>query len=203
MLTMTSMLRRGLFALGAGAVGALAAPRVLRAQSLRNIADTMAGDTRFSRFLDLITRASLVQDLQQTGPLTVFAPVDTAFNALPAGVMQDLLTGGGYRSGGQSSGDSSERNRWVALIQYHIVPGVFDAAQLSGTDRRVRTLNGADLQISGGPGNLAVTNPAPAQQISGFGAFGAQANARPSNVLGTPTTATNGVIYPIDQMLWP
>lgn len=200
---MTSMHRRGFLALGSlAAAGSLAAPRVLRAQSLTNIADTMAGDTRFTRFLDIITRASMVEDFKQPGPMTVFAPVDQAFLNAPAGIMQDLLTLGQDR-GGQSGGDSSERNRWMALINYHIVPGVFDASQLSGADRRLRTRNGADLQISGGPGSLQLSNPAPAQQLGGFGAFGAQANATATQVLGSPTTASNGVIYPINQILWP
>lgn len=200
---MTSMHRRGFLALGSLAAGTLAAPAVLRAQSLTNIADTMAGDTRFTRFLDIVTRATMVEDLKQPGPFTVFAPIDQAFLSAPAGLLQDLLTIGQRQAGGQSSGDSSERNRWVALIDYHVVPGAFDATQLAGSERRLRTRNGADLQVSGGQGMMQVSNPAPAQQVSGFGAFGAQANPTPAQVLGSPTLASNGVIYPISQILWP
>jgi uncharacterized surface protein with fasciclin (FAS1) repeats len=199
---MTSMHRRGFLALGSLAAGSLAAPAALRAQSLTNIADTMAGDTRFTRFLDIITRATLVEDFKEAGPITVFAPVDQAFLNAPAGILQDLLQIGQSR-GGQTGGDASERNRWVALINYHVVPGVFEPSQISGADRRLRTKNGADIQISGSPGSMQISNPAPAQQVGGFGAFGAQANATPASVLGQPTRATNGIIYPINQILWP
>jgi len=194
--------RRGLFALGAAAAGTLAAPSVLRAQSLTNIADTLAADTRFSRFLDIITRATLVEDFRAAQPMTVFAPVDQAFSGAPAGIMQDLLNLGQDR-GGNTQGDTSERQRWVALINYHVVPGLFRAQEISGADRRLRTRNGADIQLSGQPGAMTVRNPAPAQQMSGFGAFGAQTSAQPAQVLGSEVVASNGVIYPISQILWP
>lgn len=199
---MTSMQRRGFLALSALATGGLAAPAILRAQSLTNLADTMAGDTRFTRFLDIITRASMVEDFRQPQPMTVFAPIDQAFMGAPAGIMQDLMTLGQGRDG-QSSGDSSARQRWMALINYHMVPGSFRSSELAGAERRLRTKNGADVLISGGSGNMTVRNPAPAQQISGFGAFGAQVSAEPAMVLGSETVASNGVIYPISQILWP
>ena len=96
---MTPIQRRGFLALGPLAAGSLVAPRVLRAQSLATIADTMAGDTRFSRFLDMITRVSAVEQFRQAAPMTVFAPVDQAFLGAPAGLLQDLL---GNQTGGQS-----------------------------------------------------------------------------------------------------
>jgi uncharacterized surface protein with fasciclin (FAS1) repeats len=201
---MSSTSRRGFLALGSLAGGTLAAPALLRAQSLTNIADTLAGDTRFTRFLDVITRASMVPDFRQPGPMTVFAPVDQAFMGAPAGLMQDLMTGGqGGGAGGDSSGDSSGRLRWMALINYHIVPGAFRLAELAGADRRLRTKNGADLQFSGSAGAMTIRNPAPAQQMAGFGAFGANFNARPAQIIGAETVASNGVIYPISELLFP
>ncbi len=195
------MHRRHLFALGAGA---LAAPALARAQSLTNLADTMAGDNRFSRFLDLITRATMVEDFRQPQPMTVFAPVDDAFTGAPATALQDILTLGQQRgSGGGSSGDSSDRQRWVAFINYHVVPGAFRASELTGADRRLRTRNGGDVQISGTGGSLQLRNPAPAQQLSAVGSFGMNVQPQPAQVLGSEIVASNGVIYPISQVLFP
>jgi uncharacterized surface protein with fasciclin (FAS1) repeats len=202
MLTMTPMQRRGFLALGGVAAGTLAAPRLVGAQQQRptaTIANTLAGDTRFSRFLDLVTRVSAVENLNQVGPITLFAPTDQAFAGAPAGILQDLL---GMSGSGQNTGDA-ERQRVLALINYHIVPGALRAEEIAGADRRLRTLNGADIQVSGSAGSLRLQNPAPGQQIAGFGAAGMQANPRPTEVSGPPIQASNGVIYPINQILWP
>jgi uncharacterized surface protein with fasciclin (FAS1) repeats len=201
---MTSIQRRGFLALGGLAAGSLAAPAILRAQSLTNIADTLAGDTRFSNFLNLIVHASAQQNLREAGPFTLFAPVDAAFNNAPAAVLQDIRTLGQQRgSGGQSSGDSSDRDRWIALINYHVVPGAFQATDFQGASRRLRTLNGADVEVGVVGGGLQVQNPAPSQQVAGLNAPFANAPVAPAQVLGSPTVASNGVIYPISQVLFP
>lgn len=199
---MTPMQRRGFLALGGLAAGSLAAPRLAGAQqqqSATTIADTLAGDTRFSRFLDLLARVSAVDELNRPGPITVFAPTDQAFAGAPAGILQDLI---GTSGSGQNTGDA-ERQRVMALINYHIVPGALRPEEIAGADRRLRTLNGADIQVSGSAGSLRLTNPAPGQQIAGFGAAGMQANPQPTQVSGPPIMASNGVIYPINQILWP
>jgi uncharacterized surface protein with fasciclin (FAS1) repeats len=198
-LEMTSIQRRGFLALGSVAAGSLAAPGLLRAQQMRTIADTLAGDQRFARFLDLVTRAGMVDDFRQPAPMTVFAPVDQAFLGAPAGLMQDLA---GNQSSGQT-GFNPERQRLAALINYHIVPGAFTLQQLAGSDRRVRTVNGGDIQISSNGSELTARNPAPAQQLGSFGAAGAQMSASPAQLAGSPIQASNGVIYPMSQVPWP
>jgi uncharacterized surface protein with fasciclin (FAS1) repeats len=196
---MIAMRRRGLLALGSFTAGSLAAPHLLRAQALATIADTMAGDSRFSRFLDIVSRASAVDQFRQAAPMTVFAPVDQAFLGAPAGLLQDLI---GNQPAGQG-GVNPERGRLEALINYHIVPGAFTLQQLTGNDRRLRTVNGGDIQISSNGTELTVVNPAPAQQLGSFGAAGAQMSASPARLVGGPVQASNGVIYPISQILWP
>jgi uncharacterized surface protein with fasciclin (FAS1) repeats len=198
---MTSLKRRGFLAFGSLATASLAAPAVLRAQTantMRTLADTLAGDTRFSRFLNLMTVASALDDLRQPAPRTLFAPVDQAFANAPAGLLQ-MLTGQGVT--GQNQGDP-ERQRLMALIRNHMVSGAFAPEQLSGADRRIQTLNGGDLQISGSPGAMTIRNPAPGQQLGAFGAAGMQAGP-PAQVLGSPVLASNGVIYPISEIVWP
>jgi uncharacterized surface protein with fasciclin (FAS1) repeats len=190
--------RHGLLALGAVGAGLLSRPAIVHAQ-LRTLADTMAGDTRFSTFLDLITRNTQVEDFRQPGPLTVFAPVDQAWSGAPAGIMQDLLG----RNEPGTNRNQIERDRVAALINYHLVPGLFTGTELTGADRRLRTLNGGDVQISSSGGNLVLQNPAPATQLGAVGAAGAQVSARPARVVGQPISASNGVIYPIDQVLFP
>jgi uncharacterized surface protein with fasciclin (FAS1) repeats len=193
--------RRGLLALGTLAAGALAAPGLLRAQqgSPRTLADTMAGDSRFARFLDMLTRAGAVEDFRQPGPMTVVAPVDQAFAGAPAGLLQDLMGG----SSAQQNSTSMDRQRVMALIRYHMVPGTLGATELGGGDHRVRTLNGGDILISGSGTTMTVRNPAPGQQLGSPGVAGFNIAATPAQVLGSPTIASNGVLYPISQLLFP
>ncbi|MDO9501931.1 fasciclin domain-containing protein [Falsiroseomonas sp.] len=198
-----SMPRRGFMMIGGlAAAGSLAAPGVLRAQSVpptATLADTMAADSRFSRFLDLITRAGMVEDFRSAQPLTVFAPTDAAFAGAPANLLQQLL---GTSSAGGSQ-ESVDRQRLGALINYHIVPGAFRASELMGTERRLRTRNGADISITGTAESVQISNPAPAQQIAGFGAAGANVNSQPARVVSPNIVASNGVIHAVDQLMWP
>ncbi len=199
----SQMPRRGFMMIGGlASAGLLAAPGVLRAQSVpptATLADTMAADSRFARFLDLITRAGMVEDFRSAQPLTVFAPTDAAFSGAPANLLQQLV--GTNSSGG--SQESVDRQRLGALINYHIVPGAFRASELMGTERRLRTRNGADISITGTAESVQISNPAPAQQIAGFGSAGANVNARPARVVSPNIVASNGVIHAVDQLMWP
>ncbi|MGX9962980.1 fasciclin domain-containing protein [Roseomonas sp. F4] len=196
----TQTMRRGFLIGTLAATGAIAAPAILRAQTVpptRTLADTMAADPRFSRFLDLISRAALVEEFRSAQPMTVFAPTDAAFFSAPANLLQQLTgTGGG-------SQETVDRARLAALINYHIVPGAFRASELMGTDRRLRTRNGADISINGSAEGVLIRNPAPAQQIAGFGAAGANINAQPARVVAADIVASNGVIHAVDQLMWP
>jgi uncharacterized surface protein with fasciclin (FAS1) repeats len=190
--------RRALLAFGGmAAAGTLFTPAVLRAQT-RNIADTLASDSRFSMFLDLITRATMVDQFRAPGPMTVFAPVDAAFTGAPAQFIQEMS---GRSQQGQNQAEIDPRLR--ALINYHVVPGAFTSDELMGTDRRLRTLNGSDISFTSSGGQGTVRNPAPGQQIAGFGAAGLNVNAVPAPVVQANIPANNGVIHAIGQVLFP
>ncbi|MBU8541326.1 fasciclin domain-containing protein [Falsiroseomonas tokyonensis] len=200
----TSLPRRGFLTIGSMvAAGTLAAPAVLRAQTVpptRTLADTMAGDSRFSRFLDLITRAGMVEDFRSAQPMTVFAPIDAAFQGAPANLLQQL-TGSGSQSGG--SQESVDRQRLAALINYHIVPGAFRSTELTGAERRLTTRNGSDIALAMANGAVTLRNPSPGQQTAGFGSAGMNVAAQPARVVAADIVASNGVIHGIDQVIWP
>ena len=50
-----------------------------------------AADERFSTLVAAVTAAGLAETLAGPGPFTVFAPVNDAFAALPAGTVETLL----------------------------------------------------------------------------------------------------------------
>jgi uncharacterized surface protein with fasciclin (FAS1) repeats len=105
------------------------------------IVDTAASHQQFTVFLAALRKTELVAVLSEQDPYTIFAPIDDAFDALPAGTVNRLL---------------ADTDKLSAILAYHIVPGRFtsaDAARLSGG---VTTLEGRDVRIAGTPPDLTV-----------------------------------------------
>lgn len=84
----------------------------------------------FSRLVDAVVQTDLAGTLAGAGPLTVFAPTNTAFDAAPAGL-------------------STEQLRQVLL--YHVVPGRVLAADLPAAGTPVATAQGQLLTVGDGP----------------------------------------------------
>lgn len=87
----------------------------------------------FNTLLAAAQAAELVGALQGEGPLTVFAPTDEAFAALPEGTVENLLK-------------PENKEQLQAVLLYHIVPGKVMSSDLSGTVN-AETLQGATVEI--------------------------------------------------------
>ena len=53
----------------------------------KTIVDIAAGDERFSTLVAAVSAAGLVDTLSSSGPFTVFAPLNSALDALPEGIV--------------------------------------------------------------------------------------------------------------------
>jgi uncharacterized surface protein with fasciclin (FAS1) repeats len=95
------------------------------------LADTLGRDAQLSTFNRLVDQAGLRDSLRGAGPLTVFAPSDEAFKALPAKTLDAL------------SQDSAQLK---AVLNYHIVAGKMPTAEVKNGN--VKTLQGGNLAIS-------------------------------------------------------
>jgi uncharacterized surface protein with fasciclin (FAS1) repeats len=89
-----------------------AAPSVAPAGDIVQVA-TAAGS--FKTLLQAATAAGLVDTLKGAGPLTVFAPTDAAFAALPAGTLDGLL---------------KDPAKLKDILLYHVVSGTVTADQV-------------------------------------------------------------------------
>jgi uncharacterized surface protein with fasciclin (FAS1) repeats len=188
--------RRALLLTGA-AIGVLGAPAVLRAQT-RTLADTLAADPRFLELLDLMTRGGAIDDLRQAAPLTLFAPVNEAFNNAPAGQLSALR---GQNQGGGST--TPDREAISVLVRNHMVPGNYTAAMLTGGERMLTTLNGTTLKVEGGRSPILVSNAKPVLQQGQPSAGGIHTAGQPAQVVQADIMASNGVIHAVSQIIWP
>ena len=100
----------------------------------RNIVEVAAGAETFGTLIAAAKAAGLVEALTTGGPITVFAPTDEAFAALPEGTVAELLK-------------PENKERLAAVLKYHVVAGRVFADQAAKLTK-APTLNGKDLDIA-------------------------------------------------------
>ncbi len=100
---------------------------------LMNIVETADAAGDFTTLLAAAEAAGLVETLAGEGPLTVFAPTDEAFAALPEGTVESLLL-------------PENRDQLAAILTYHVVPGAVMSTDLSD-DMLATTVQGGDITI--------------------------------------------------------
>ncbi|MFO8035684.1 MAG: fasciclin domain-containing protein [Anaerolineales bacterium] len=106
----------------------------------RDIVDVAAEDERFSTLVAAVQAAGLVDALKAEGPLTVFAPTDDAFAALPEGTVDALL---------------NDIPTLTDILLYHVVDGKVmakDVVELT----QAQTLQGQFVDIKVEDGNVFI-----------------------------------------------
>jgi uncharacterized surface protein with fasciclin (FAS1) repeats len=123
------------------AVAAIQNPSTLTAQQ-QNIVQVASANDNFETLVQAVTAADLAGTLSGTGPFTVFAPADAAFDKLPSGALNNLL---------------ADRAALRSVLTYHVVAGRLTAADLQGRDY-VTTVNGERLRVRTMNGRVMVGN---------------------------------------------
>lgn len=142
---------------------------------------TVATDNgNFTALVTELGDAMLVDDLQMTGPFTVFAPSDTAItNWVAANGNTDLFS------------NAANQAAATQVLTYHVVVGdALQASEVVGT-ASVTTLEGSDLFISVDP----MTGVVSLSDTSGGTVL--------AEIVQTNVFADNGVIHVIDAVLTP
>jgi uncharacterized surface protein with fasciclin (FAS1) repeats len=98
-----------------------------------NIVAVAQGNEDFSTLVAAVTAAGLGEALSGEGPLTVFAPTNAAFEALPAGLLDKLLL-------------PENKEVLAQILKYHVVAGKVMAADVAAGD--VETLEGSTFTIA-------------------------------------------------------
>jgi len=122
----------------------------------------------FKTLVAAVQAAGLVDTLKGAGPFTVFAPTDEAFAKLPAGTVEMLLK-------------PENKDKLVAILTYHVVPGKVMAADVAGKEIMVKSVQGSEIDVNGKDG-VMVDN---------------------AKVIKADIVTDNGVIHVIDAVIMP
>ena len=134
----------------------------------KDIVDTAASNGSFNTLVAAVTTAGLVDTLKGPGPFTVFAPTDEAFSKLPAGTVEMLL-------------EPANRDKLIAILTYHVVPGRIMSADIAGKKANVKTVQGQNIAVDAMDG----------------------VRVDAATVTVADVEASNGVIHVIDTVIMP
>lgn len=95
------------------------------------LADTLGREPQLSTFNRLVAQAGLADELRGSGPLTVFAPSDEAFKAVPAKTMEAL---------------AADPAQLKAVLAYHVIDGRMAAADVRSGQAKTR--QGANVTLA-------------------------------------------------------
>jgi uncharacterized surface protein with fasciclin (FAS1) repeats len=146
----------------------------------KNIIENAVNSKDHTTLVAAVKAAGLVETLQGAGPFTVFAPVNAAFSALPAGTVETLLK-------------PENKSKLTAVLTYHVVSGRYNAAGLQrlikqgGGKAKLKTVQGGELTATQSGDTITITD-----------VKGGAAKVTISNV-----NQSNGVIHVIDKVLLP
>ncbi|GAA4035223.1 hypothetical protein GCM10022409_19790 [Hymenobacter glaciei] len=99
----------------------------------KDIVDNAVGSSDHTTLVAAVKAAGLVETLKSAGPFTVFAPTNAAFDKLPAGTVNSLVT-------------PEMKPTLTKILTYHVVPGRLMAADLKD-GQVLTTVQGETLTV--------------------------------------------------------
>ena len=146
----------------------------------KNIVENAVNSRDHTTLVAAVKAAGLVETLKGTGPFTVFAPVNAAFDALPAGTVEMLLK-------------PENKDKLAKILTCHVVAARAMAADVQkmvaddGGEHKVNTVGGCVWTARADGGKVTLTDE----------------NGNVANVTIADVGQSNGVIHVIDKVLLP
>ncbi|WP_291959401.1 fasciclin domain-containing protein [Maribacter sp.] len=144
------------------------------------IVDVAAGNDNFTTLVAAVKAANLVETLSSEGPFTVFAPVNSAFEALPAGTVDTLLK-------------PESKDALTGILTYHVVAGKYMAADVIDAINKndgafsVKTVQGGMITLSLADEKVMLKDE----------------KGNMATVIIADVAASNGVVHAIDTVVMP
>ena len=101
-----------------------------------DIAETLKASGQFTILVKALDATGLTPVLKSAGPLTILAPTDAAFQALPAGQLDNLMK-------------PDNAAQLQGLLTYHVINASVPPAKITGSKGPIPTVAGATVQIDG------------------------------------------------------
>jgi len=114
----------------------LAQPSYKPVAAKGDLVATLKASGQFSTFVKALDKTNLTTVLENYSNLTVFAPTDAAFAALPDGEMDRLMK-------------TENAPELQGLLVYHIVNAPVDSTRIKGALGPVQTVAGTELMLDG------------------------------------------------------
>jgi len=154
------------------------------AADAKNIVELAEDTPQLSTLVTAVVAADLVDALSAPGSLTVFAPTNDAFAALPAGVLDDLLK-------------PENKAALQDVLTYHVLTQEFKYADSAG---HVASYAGETCDPRGSPAGFYDTLSHKPLSIAGAGVG---ASGAPQPVSQSNIEADNGLIHIIEGVMLP
>ena len=103
-----------------------------------NLVDTILKNSEFSTLGKAITIAGLAEALKATGPFTILAPTNDAFNKIPAEAMVDLMK-------------PENKENLAEILKFHVLEGKLTSEEI-GKLKTFKTLQGQEVKIDAADG---------------------------------------------------
>ena len=139
----------------------------------KDIVDNAMGSSDHTTLVAAVKAAGLVETLKSAGPFTVFAPTNAAFDKLPAGTVNSLVT-------------PEMKPTLTKILTYHVVPGRFMASDLKN-GQTLTTVEGETLTV----------------MKSGNSVMLKDAKGGMSTVTIPNVVSSNGITHVVDTVLMP
>ena len=147
----------------------------------KNIVENAVNSKDHTTLVAAVKAAGLVETLSGKGPFTVFAPVNDAFENLPAGTVETLLK-------------PENKATLTKILTYHVVAGNLTAEKIMAAIKAgkgtatLKTVSGGTLKaMMNGPKNVVVIDE----------------SGNVASISTYDVTQRNGVIHVIDKVLLP
>jgi uncharacterized surface protein with fasciclin (FAS1) repeats len=146
----------------------------------KNIIQNAVNSKDHTTLVSAVKAANLVETLQGSGPFTVFAPTNAAFDKLPAGTVESLVK-------------PENKGTLTKILTYHVVSGKWNAESIAkmikdgGGSVTLKTVSGGTLKAWMKGDKLVLTD-----EKGGM-----------STVTIKDVNQSNGVIHVVDTVLMP
>ena len=145
------------------------------------IVTNAAKASNLTTLVSAVQAAGLAETLGGTGPFTVFAPDNAAFEKIPAATREGLMAPAGKAA-------------LTKILTYHVVPGRLTAADLASQ----ATANGGKAQLTTVQGDTLTASVNPDGSVTLTDAKGGMSRVTQADVM-----QSNGVVHVIDTVVMP